>query len=106
MNIVFTESDRIEAFDTVATLFFDQVLQMAYAECFVSDASSLSDFSSCGLPEALSENASGLPELYDRWDAWVIQEIDARYGVKLESTRITLVDLFAQIEAAARQTLH
>ena len=104
-QIVMAESTQIEAFDPIATEFFDTILGMDYAECFVSDESALSHFASCGMPDAMSEGAKTLHELYDRWDQWVLQEIESRYGVTLEHTGINLVDLFNRIQQAQQRTL-
>lgn len=104
-QIVMAETGQIEAFDAIATEFFDAILGMDYSECFVSDESALSHFASCGMPEAMSEGAKTLPELYGRWDGWVLQEIENRYGVTLAHTGINLVDLFNRIQEAQQRTL-
>jgi len=73
---------------------------MDYDECMVTDESRLSDFSSCGLPDGLGDEAKGLKELYAVWDAWVVPVICERYGLEAADVSLTilLVELFEKIE--------
>lgn len=105
-NIIFAQDDQIHEFDTLAAAFFDALLGLDYAECFVSDCSTLSDFSGEGAPELIYQGM-GTPALRDRaWDAWILAEIHTRYGVLLPNTLLTLVDLFNQISQARASTVH
>lgn len=104
--IVMAERCQIENFDAVANNFFATVLDMDYGDCFVSDESCLSDFSSCGMPESLGPKNSSIQSLYAAWDAWIIPEIARRYGVELTATSVTLVDLFNRITQAKSARVH
>lgn len=104
--VVMAEQFQIEEFDGIATEFFANVLDMDYGDCFVSDDSLLCDFSSCGMPDSLSTNASDLKVLYAAWDKWIIPEIARRYGVELTETTISMVDLFNRITRAKSVSVH
>ena len=99
-KVVLADQDRIESYDGTAREFFRAVLDMDYDECMVTDESRLSDFSSCGLPDGLGDEAKGLEELYAVWDAWVVPVICERYGLEAAdvSPTILLVELFEKIE--------
>jgi hypothetical protein len=99
-KVVLADQDRIESYDGTAREFFRAVLDMDYDECMVTDESRLSDFSSCGLPDGLGDEAKGLKELYAVWDAWVVPVICERYGLEAADVSLTilLVELFEKIE--------
>ena len=99
-KVVLADQDRIESYEGTAREFFRSVLDMDHDECVVTDESRLSDFSSCGLPDGLSDEAKGLKELYAVWDAWVVQVICERYclAAKEVSPTILLVELLEKIE--------
>ena len=42
--LVFASAAEVEKLDSIATDFFDKILDLNYAECFISDQSNLSDF--------------------------------------------------------------
>ena len=58
-KVVFADQDRIDAYEGAAREFFRSVLDMDSDECVVTDESRLSDFSSCGLPDGLGDEAKG-----------------------------------------------
>lgn len=97
MNIVIADQDVIDQFDDIGAEFFDTVLGLTYSECLVTDESRLSDFAFSGLPDDDSSKDDDLNTLYDKWDAWVIEKIASQYGLRLEKTGVTLVQLFEQI---------
>ncbi len=103
---IFSEQHQILDAPDLAKEFFANVLALDYDECFVSDESCLSDFSSCGLPESLGNDTTSLGELYTVWDQWIIPEIERRYDVRIESTTLTLVDLFNRIAIARTRSIH
>lgn len=104
-KVVLAEEDRIESYEGTAREFFRSVLDMDYGACVVTDESRLSDFSSCGLPDSLGDEANGLKKLYAVWDAWVVPLICERYGLEANemSPNILLVELFEKIEQQLRR---
>lgn len=105
-KIIYSEQHQILDTADLAKEFFASVLALDYEQCFVSDESCLSDFSSCGLPESIGKDAISLEALYSEWDRWIIAEIERRYQVKIETTTLTLVDLFNRIAIAGNPTIH
>jgi len=95
--------ERIEMYESTASEFFRAVLDLDYRECVVTDESRLMDFASCGMPDDLADETSGLAALYEAWDAWVVPIIRSRYGVGDICPAVLLVDLFEQIESARRR---
>ena len=103
-KVVFAPQDRIDGYEQVGTEFLRDVLDLEWSACLVTDESRLSDFSSTGMPEELSEPASSLEALYDAWDTWVTVQVRERYGIDLATTTLYLVDLFELIEQGRRET--
>lgn len=90
----------------IGCAFFEQVLGHALSSVFITDESSLSDFSFSGdggpvLAQMLKDPGTSLQAYYRAWDQWVLAKIEEDYGLKLPSTRVLLVTLFAQLEAQA-----
>lgn len=110
MQLLIAEHDVIETLTHVAEPFFNEILGMELDDCLVTDDSTLSDFSFCGMPTAPSELEHDTPDLrslYQRWDDHVLSLIQQKYGITLESTVITLVQLFVRIDEKGRPaTVH
>lgn len=100
--------DGIEQFEATAVQFFDEVLDLDFGACLVTDEADLSDFSFNGQPAGtLDIEAMSQRELLQAWDRWVLARVKAVYGIELSTTQINLVSLFRQIEEATRPvTLH
>jgi len=97
-KITFAETSNIEDYETVARKFLKDILDLDYDECFISDESWLSDFSSCGLPEDFDSDGMSLEKLYDAWDKCIVEKIKVAYGIELDiSKKVGLVELFEQI---------
>lgn len=96
-KITFAEQDKINDYNEEAEDFFEKILDMKYEDCLVTDESSLSDFSSCGLPENMGKEATSLKELYSVWRGWVKEKIKDVYGISVEETNINLITLFEKI---------
>ena len=94
-RISLAETCNIDDYENIARPFLKDVLHINYDECFISDESRLSDFSSCGLPDDLDIKGT-LEELYDFWDEFIIKRIESMYGIKVP-TDIYLTDLFETI---------
>lgn len=97
MKIEIADQDVIAQFDEIGGQFFETILSMSYGECLVTDESRLSDFAFSGWSDEDSSEDDDLNTLYDKWDAWVIEKIAAQYGLRVEKTGVTLVQLFEQI---------
>jgi predicted RNase H-like HicB family nuclease len=78
--IQFSESDRIEMNEEIAIEFFDKIIGVNYYDCFVSDYSSLVDFS--------LDNEE------------TIEKIKTEYGIEPKGD-LFLVDIFEQIKNKA-----
>lgn len=105
-EIIMSEQHQITEFDAIAAEFFGAILSLDYSACFVSDESSLSDFFGCGMPDDLPEGEIDVNALYDQWDAWVIAKIAEVYGIQIEATTLSMVDLFNRIQVARSQLIH
>jgi hypothetical protein len=107
-RVVVADQERIDAYADTAREFFRNVLDIEFDECLVTDESRLSDFSSCGLPDQLGDEAQGLKELYAAWDEWVTPVICERYGLAVTevSPTLLLVELFEKIEQQQTRQLH
>lgn len=106
MNIVICDQDVIARFDEIGAHFFTAILGLEYSKCLVTDESRLSDFAFggwCGEDWSVDEQ---LDELYKNWDAWVIEKIAGRYGLRITSTALTMVRLFEQIRLAQTFQTH
>ncbi len=98
------DQSQILAFEETASVFFRDILGMAYSEVLVTDESALSDFAGCGdscsdFPSHLTEDFLPRRKLDDLWFMWVREKVSKRYGIEI-SDAIYLVDLFRQIESA------
>lgn len=97
LNIVISQ-DAVEAYEDVARDFFSRVLGMNSDEVLFSDEATLRDYSFSG--DRFPDVSSGsLNEAYAAWDRWVLEEIEQEYGITLSSTKVSLIALFAQVEA-------
>lgn len=109
-EIEIAEQDLIDSVGPIAAEFFEKVLDLDMSEMLLTDLSSLRDFSFSGLDE-LNEGrpeSATLSECHDYWDSKVIEKIKAVFGLELSSTRISLIELFAKLEAlkATKLMLH
>lgn len=102
------DAEVIDAYESTGRLFFADVLGMDWDAVLVTDLSTLSDFSTHGMPDELktaSPAADSWESLCDEWDAWVIPIIRSKYGIDLEHTALRLVTLFERIESAPKAAL-
>ncbi len=98
-KIVLALQDTIELFEATAREFFRDILDQNFDECLVTDESYLSDWSSCGMPDAEADTAGSLKDLYAAWDLWVLAEIKARFDLEYTTTALSLVQVFRDIES-------
>lgn len=106
-KITFAEQNQIDSTGKIATDFFDVILGMSVSECLITDESYLSDFSLCGLPDdATDDDAMSLEEMNTVWDKWVAEKIQKHYDVSIQTTGMTLVLLFSQIEQQQKASTH
>lgn len=97
-EVTFASQDQVELYEATARRFFSEVLDMSSDECLVTDESHLSDFSSCGMPEAVASGAASLQDLYACWETWILGELRLRFGLEYPSTSVPLVVLFRDLE--------
>lgn len=103
-TVTFAPQELIEEHDDIARELFRDLLRLDYDDCYVSDESSLADFSSCGLPDEFPEPDT-LEQLYALWDEWVIKQLQDRYHVTVTKTSILMRSLFLLIEEARGRAL-
>ena len=95
------EREEIPEFNEFAKMFFKDILCIDYDNVFLTDASTLSDFSLSGpIPESLLELELTAQELDARWNEWVLAHVKERYGMAPQSTEQTFVAIFSQLSAA------
>ncbi|PKB15266.1 hypothetical protein [Flavobacterium sp. 5] len=78
--IQYAESTEIEKYEDIAIDFFDEIIEMDYFSCFISDHSSLHEFD------------------IDTLEA--VEKIKSKYHIELDEDLI-LVDIFKQIKFAS-----
>ena len=100
----FADTEMIDGFEAEAHDLLVHILRLSPDEVFISDESALSDFSGCGLPDGI-EYAS-LDEEHRAWKTWVLERIQACYGVGPADTDVLLVELFADIRQVRLQGRH
>jgi hypothetical protein len=105
-TIVWASKDTIDQYDTTAREFLKAIFGQDLSECLLTDESNLSDFATCGLPEALANQASTMNEAYQAWDDWVVPRVCAHYRIEPFDTRIRLIELFRLIETRTTQSLN
>lgn len=82
---------------------FERVLDKSPQECLLTDLSTLSDFCGSGMPLPADFETLSYGEFCDVWDRWVLARIEAEFGVRLTSTRLTLVQVIEQLRASSAQ---
>lgn len=105
--VQFAAHERVDAFGFTAETFITEVLGLPWA--FISDESTLADFSGIGLPEEDDEHededvdapAADAEARHERWAGRIVDRICTRYRIDRFPVTIRLVDLFARIEGAA-----
>lgn len=97
-SLTYASRDRINAFGELANEFLREILGLPWA--LMTDESSLSDFSGCGL-----DTQSDLEVLDDDahrafWEKWVVERVCSRYRIEPFPVTIPMVQLFERIERA------
>ena len=95
-RVVMAASTNIDDYEDIARAFLRDVLEIDYNECFISDESSLSDFSTCGLPEGSTTDEMSYDEVRAVWRKYVVAKMEEQYGFSVVvSTH--LIDIFERI---------
>lgn len=95
-RIEFGSSDEVDQYEEEAETLLNGVLDLD--RWWISDMSALSDFSGCGLPESVTFDSEAAQ--HAAWEEWVRGEIRKRFGFEIESTRITLLEVFRMMRDA------
>jgi len=107
MTQITADQALIDQYDHVAEPFFADVLQMDVGCYFLTDESTLSDFSLACLPEDATTESLSYREAVSLGDTQLKTRIRERFGIEIEKTSIRLVDLFERIVATNHAvTLH
>jgi hypothetical protein len=104
MRTLRLEQLQIREFLDIADEFLTHVV--GHPEALITDRSQLCDFTGCGPPKEVNFECDTYNDYCDKWDRWMCEELRRRYGIEIESTRITLVDLFNRIRLAKGPTIH
>ncbi len=105
-RIVMSSQESLDFFESEAIEFFSVIFNLSYMSCFVSDISELADFASHVWPEN-KPLPSELSVFDYECDLIVLNRIKAHYGIELESTKITFVELFQLMQSSTLSyTLH
>lgn len=102
-KIEFAEQDVIVTMKPLLKDFMRRVLDLELNTCFVSDETTLSDFSLNGLAEAGPDDSRSLEQRMDAWDTLVLSKVESEYGVRPKSTADTLVVILAAIDRHRKQ---
>lgn len=106
--IEIVEQDLIESVETQPLFIelFTKVLDKHPSECLLTDLSTLSDFTGCGMPWTDAEEALSYKEYVAAWDQWAIRKVYTEFKVKLDRTTYTLLQVYAMLEAPRPPTVH
>lgn len=102
------EQDLIDELEQTpeCVALFERVLGRSSSNCLLTDLSSLNDF--CGSGMTLPDNVK--PRSYndfcDIWDGWVLDRIEAEFGIRLANTRLTLIQVIHQLQSRAAPVRH
>lgn len=97
-KVALDAQDQVELYEETSRRFFREMLDMDAGECLITDASYLSDFSSCGMPDEVADKTATRAELCSAWDVWVLGQLRSRYGLTYETTAVPLHTLFRDLE--------
>ena len=95
-RIVYAPSDDVEDYEDIARDFLQKIFKINYDECFISDESSLADFSGCGMPEEYDTEDLTPEQYYALGDVVMVRTINENYGIDV-TRRDRLVDVFERI---------
>lgn len=95
-RIVYASSDNVEDYDGIARDFLQKIFKINYDECFISDESSLADFSGCGMPEEYDTKDLTMEQYYALGNVVMVRTINENYGVDVDPHDL-LVDVFERI---------
>ena len=84
-KIVMCESNEIEDYEDIAREFLATIFNVDYDECFISDESSLSDFSTCCVPDDIDDDKVSSMELLSKLGRdLMVRKINETYGLDVE----------------------
>lgn len=96
-KIVMEDTTEIDDYEDIAREFLMTIFDQDYDECFISDLSSLSDFSSCCIPDDIDETkVSSMELLQDLGSKLMVRKINETYGLDVEP-RDYLVKVFERL---------
>lgn len=117
LNIVMTDTDDIDRYESVAIHFLYHVLNLDYHSCFISNDSWLSDFTGCNSSDELYERSADEYEAADKtgldwfesrqlsfethnklWRAFITDKVVEVYGLHYDTASTPLIEIFADIE--------
>lgn len=100
LNLFVTQAPQsaVQGLASTARAFFAESLAMDFDDCLASDESRLSDWSSCGMPDELGADTTNLWELYRLWDAWMLEHLETRYGLRYSTTAVPLLTVLKDLQ--------
>lgn len=119
------EQNEIEAYTDIAKDFLSQILDVEYEDIYLTDITDLTDFNGYNLPDEVQEdidmefeetkvaalNEDMQESFYDvihnkHWDEFIINKIDATYGVRINDINEPLYHIFEKIRYVKVYSLH
>lgn len=101
-NITLRIEDSLDVFQAVGAPFLRSILELDWDECILTAESRLSDFTGRAMPRELLP--STLDALCETWDQWVLERVQATYGLHLPDTSARLLDIFRQLTGPTQPT--
>lgn len=91
------DKDVIDQYSVDGIEFFEKILEMDYNAVLVTDECELSDFCFNGVDVPDLGPKATYKEMARKWRELILDKIELVYGVRLQSTQVTLIRLFEQL---------
>jgi hypothetical protein len=104
-SFVLDDHEEIDGLEVASNDFLVRILGLEPGEYQMSDVSELCDFSYCGPDLGLPADAP-LANLRTAWDANILARIKHVYDLDIPTTRVNMVTLLSQVDAAMKRQVH
>lgn len=99
------EQDVIDSMEPLLSEFLALMFDFRPGQCMVTDISSLNDFVPRGMPTGSAPDDASYAQVLDAWDAWALNEVEQRFGVRPARTSDTLLVILDAIQRHRAQRL-
>ncbi len=79
---------------------FEDVLGRNVSDCLLTDLSTLSDFTGSGMPADPANDVLDYRDYCRAWDRWVLDRIEQVFGVRIERTTLTFIQIVERLTQA------